>query len=110
MDSWDRDDLLLIDQSSGKEYPSRYLSDSDRSMSHYASISSMNDAEVNDAEEYISVYGLHEALYNAVSDGQPKSVVQYIHQASGFDDDALEEVASDFDVGLDDIKREFLLK
>ena len=56
------------------------------------------------------MYGLHEALYNAVSDGQPKSVVQYIHQASGFDDDALEEVASDFDVGLDDIQREFLLK
>ena len=70
----------------------------------------MSDERVNEAEEYIRVFGLHEGLYNAVSDGQPKSVVQYIHQASGFDDDALEEVASNFDVGLDDIKREFLLK
>ena len=65
---------------------------------------------MNEAEEYIRVFGLHEGLYNAVSDGMPKAVIQYIHQASNFDDDALEDVANDFDIGVDDLKREFRLK
>ena len=55
------------------------------------------------------MFGLHEGLYNAVSDGMPKEVIQYIHQASNFDDAALEDVANDFDIGVDDLKREFLL-
>ena len=70
----------------------------------------MSDDRVNEAEEYIRVFGLHEGLYNAVSDGMPKEVIQYIHQASNFDDDALEDVANDFDIEVDDLKREFLLK
>lgn len=61
------------------------------------------------AEEYIRVFGLHEGLYNAVCDDASKTVIQYIHQASNFDDDALEDVANDFDVGVEYIKREFLL-
>lgn len=70
----------------------------------------MSDSDVNQAEEYIRVFGLHEGLYNAVSDGRTRDIIQYIHQASGFDDDALEDVANDFDIGVDDLKREFLLK
>ena len=70
----------------------------------------MSDSDVEQAEEYIRVFGLHEGLYNAVSDGMTRDIIQYIHQASGFDDDALEDVANDFDIGVDDLKREFLLK
>lgn len=70
----------------------------------------MSSEDIDQAEEYIRVFGLHEGLFNAISDGMKRDVIQYIHEASGFDDDALEDVANDFDIGVDDLKREFLLK
>ena len=65
---------------------------------------------VEKAEEYITMYGLHEALYNAVFDGEHIQVVHYIHEATGFDDDPLVDVAQDSGIGVDDIKRALLLK
>lgn len=70
----------------------------------------MSVAQVDKAEELIRLLGLHEAMYTAVQDGLDKCIVQYIHESSNFDDDALEDLAIDFDIAVSAIKQEFLLK
>ena len=79
-------------------------------MAYYPSIAYMTDEQVQKADEYLNVFGLHDALYHAVLDAVDAVVVRYIHEAAGFDDEALEEAASDFDIDVDTIKQEFLLK
>ena len=76
----------------------------------YPLIQSMSVSQVDKAEEYMRVYGVTEALYIAVQEGLDKCVVQYLHEAGNFDDEALEDIAIDYDIAVSAIKQEFLLK